>query len=312
VNKQSKRLIFLPSMDQTEFVKDGYQLFSNVLNDDLLKQWRDITDEIEKKAMRLYSVGSSLDGACIVQDSVGPRLIRYDNLFFEYPEQLLKLLSIPPLLKIIKLIAGPTSVFTQCDLLIKHQHPHPVVRWHQDAPNNRNYPYLNIGIYLDDANEEDGCLCYLSGSQHELQPIEQIEEKYGWNPPCVQQQAAKAGDILVQDMMVLHGSGPRRSQGKRRTIYFEVRPYEAFLEEGRVNENWLALRKSWTAKVLALDKAKVYSAEEKEFFKDHLSTTQLIQMIKEEQSSPIPAVYGYGNTFAKGYPIPSDLETPLY
>jgi hypothetical protein len=166
---------------------------------------------------------------------------------------------------------------------------------------------LNIGIYLDDANQDDGCLIYVPGTQHQLQPIESIEEKYGWSPPGVVQQPAKAGDILVQDMMVLHGSGPRRTEGKRRTIYLEVRPFEAFLEEDRVHENWLELRGSWTGKILEFDLGGIYTEAEKAFFANQLPIEELIERMKGDRFAPIPAAYGFQNKFAVGYPIPSDL-----
>ncbi|PIQ47366.1 MAG: phytanoyl-CoA dioxygenase [Cytophagales bacterium CG12_big_fil_rev_8_21_14_0_65_40_12] len=295
-------------MDQTQLLKNGFQVFSKAMPNDLLQQWRSIVDVIENNALDLHTKGSALEGACIVEDSVGARLIRLDNLFYHYPNQLLCLLSMAPLLELIKEIVGPHAVFTQCDLLIKHQHPHPTIRWHQDAPHSRAYPYLNIGIYLDDANLDDGCLMYVPGTQYQLQPINEIEEKYGWNPPGVVQQPAKAGDILVQDMMVLHGSGPRRTEGKRRTIYLEVRPIEAFNEEN-VDPNWLTTRRYWTGKILEFDRTGVYSEAERTYFVNHLSTEEIIERMKALRVAPIPATYGFDNKFAKGYPIPCDLAS---
>ncbi|MEJ2043261.1 MAG: hypothetical protein P8X74_02070 [Reinekea sp.] len=42
--------------------------------------------------------------------------------------------------------------------------------------------------------------------------------------PGVVELAAQAGDILVQDMMILYGSQPKRSEGIRRTIYIDLNP----------------------------------------------------------------------------------------
>lgn len=59
-----------------------------------------------------------------------------------------------------------------------------------------------------------------------------------------------AGDILVQDMMILHGSPPKRSPGTRRTIYVELRPVEGVLESEAQSEQWVELRRRWMGLVL--------------------------------------------------------------
>ena len=208
----------------------------------------------------------------------------------------------------IKEYSGVTSVVLQTDILYKHQHPHPVVKWHQDAPHSRNYPYLNVGIYLDDANLNDGCLSFVPKTQFEIQDLFELETKYGWNPPQVIQQPAKAGDILIHDAMVLHSSAPKRSEGTRRTIYIEVRPLEAVLEDAYQDEKWAVLRKQWMHEILKRDITGVFTQKEKAYFEsEEVGVEDLTRLISERRCSSIPAVYNYKNTEGPDYPIPSDL-----
>ncbi|WP_143026632.1 phytanoyl-CoA dioxygenase family protein [Ferrimonas sediminum] len=75
-------------------------------------------------------------------------------------------------------------------------------------------------------------LRYIPGTQHGLEPIQTLSEEHGWQLPGVVEQPAQAGDIMIQDMMILHGSQTKRSDGTRRTLYIELRPLEANLTSG--------------------------------------------------------------------------------
>ena len=95
-----------------------------------------------------------------------PRLFRYNDLLFESPELIIELLASPPLIEVYKELVGDGAVPLQLDVAYKYPYPH--ITWHQDAPHSRQYPYLNIGIYLDDALLEDGCLRYVPNPQHKF------------------------------------------------------------------------------------------------------------------------------------------------
>lgn len=295
-------------MNIENFLEDGYVLFPNALSPELLTKWQKIADEIESKALKAHAEGGQMPKACVVDDSVGPRLMRYDELYLSHTEALLELLSIDSMKEILHEISGPSSVVIYSDILFKHQHPHPVIKWHQGAPHSRNYPYLNIGIYLDDANVDDGCLRYVPGTQGAVQPIGETEKEFGWNPPGVVQQPAKAGDILVQDMMILHGSEPKRSPGARRTIYVEVRPIEGVMEQQSASTNWLDSRKKFMATLLNTGTSGNYTTEEKSFFgapADNLE--ELASQMAADHLNPIPAVYSTFEVKGPNYPVADDL-----
>ena len=292
------------------FKENGYLYIPEVIPPELITKLKALSKKIEEKALEGHRVGELSNGICVIEDPVGPRVMRCDDIFRHDFELLNELIAHPKLLRLIKELCGPTAVILQADLLWKQQHPHPVILWHQGAPSEHDSHYLNIGIYLDHARENDGCVRYVPGTQYELQDISKVEENFGWNPPGVVQVPANPGDIVVQEMMVLHASEPKRSDGARRTIYIEVRPYEALVSEARQSQDWIDLRRFWMSEVLKYDENGIYSDEEKLFYNETNPYTkeELLQKLSEVHEPPIPAVYSTFTSQGPGYPIPEDLK----
>lgn len=297
-------------MDIEFFKHNGYSLTGISLPKVWLDRFREISNEIEGKALAVHRAGDHLSNACVVKDPVGVRILRFNELQVEYPQDVNQLLGLPDILRLIKALCGPKAIILQADLLYKHQHPHPVIKWHQGAPTDHEHHYLNMGIYLDDANLNDGCLRYVPSTQHQLQDIDRIEREFGWNPPQVVQVPARAGEILIQEMMVLHSSEPKRSPGSRRTIYVEIRSYEALLKEARYDARWLELRRFWMSEILKFDEEGVFTDEEKTFFSEgnELALQELMSEIGKHRNPAIPAVYNWKNVVGPNYPIPDDLK----
>ncbi|WAC02123.1 phytanoyl-CoA dioxygenase family protein [Lacinutrix neustonica] len=209
-----------------------------------------------------------------------------------YPDAVLDLLASPILMAIARDICGPDAVPLQCDALFKHNHLESEISWHQDALHARKFPYLNVGIYLDDAPLGDGCLQYITKSQHKKQDIGKLVSQYGWDLPDMVKVPVKAGDILIQDMMVLHGSQMKRDPGVRRTIYVEMRPATAVLDQGAQSREWMALRKRWMGIVLRRSKSKWPEDSYTALTKDLKSDSEEIEKILRLREPPIPANYG--------------------
>lgn len=292
-----------------QYQQKGYTLFSNALPTELLVTWRKLADTLEQKALAQHLSGEHSSHACIINDPVGPRLMRYDNLFAEEMDATLALLATPAMIDIAKQLCGDGAIPLQIDLLYKHQHPHPVINWHQGAQHPRTYPYLNIGIYLDDADKDDGCLLYVPETQHALEDIQALSEQYGWEIPNVVQQPAKAGDIMVQDMMILHGSAPKRSAGCRRTIYVEIRPSLGVAESGRQSREWTQLREQWMALVIEQADPAIIPKHWFELYPvGKVDKQALIQALLERREPPIPAVWATFPVDHPNYPVPADMR----
>lgn len=295
---------------QTQLLEDGFVLLEGAIPTEMIERWRSIADQHEKEALDHYHQGLQKHGACVIEDPVGPRLMRQDDILATDTDALIDLLATPAMMGVMRDLCGRGTVPLQADILYKHQHPHPVIQWHQGAPHARTHPYLNVGIYLDDAPEDDGCLRYVPRTQHELQDIAGLSAAHGWTPPGVVQQPAKAGDILVQDMMILHGSEPKRSDGCRRTIYVELRPADAIVRETEQTEQWVRLRKNWMAHIVA----RSAEADWPNAWRDDLpditgfSEAEMVAQIMASQEPPIPAVYATFPVETDGYPVPADLR----
>lgn len=296
---------------QKKLLTDGFVSLPGAVPSGLIERWRALADRLETAALEAHDKSERIHGACVIEDPVGPRLMRQDDLLLIEPDATLDLLACSGMLAVARDLCGRGSVPLQMDLLFKHQHPHPIILWHQGAPHPRGAPYLNVGIYLDDADEGDGCLRYVPGTQHELQDICALAEEHGWDIPGTVEQPAKAGDILVQDMMILHGSAPKWSPGPRRTIYVELRPVEGILESGRQSEYWAELRERWMGLVLRRANDCAWPASWRKDPADDLRTDdEEIQAIMAHWEPPIPAVYCPHNIETDDYPVLSSaLET---
>ena len=109
------------------------------------------------------------------------------------------------------------------------------IRWHRDASAESvgfDTPAIDVGFYLDDANEELGnCLWAVPGSQKWPDFLAgQLGlhlTKDGFNRNGSVPIPVKPGDVILHNILVLHGSSSSSSP-LRRTVYYEYRsiPHE--------------------------------------------------------------------------------------
>ncbi|MBB1488398.1 phytanoyl-CoA dioxygenase family protein [Oceanospirillum sediminis] len=292
-----------------EYRNQGHTCLTNGLPAGLLSKLQQCADELEARALEAHNQGQSLSSACIVPDPVGERLMRFNDIHLYHAELALELLASPPLMAIARQLCGQGAVPLQMDILYKHQHPHPVVQWHQDAPHPRSHPYVNAGVYLDDAPAGDGCLRCVPGTQHEPVDIDHLSEKYGWEVPGMLEIPAKAGDILVHDVMILHGSQPKRSPGVRRTLYIEFRPFTAITESQSQSDFWTGLRKQWMAQVLEKTDSINWPDDWKQDYPSATSDNQaLMQMLIDNREPSIPSIWNINPVISDNYPVPEDMQ----
>ncbi len=299
----------LSDEQKNEYFGRGYTGIKNALSPDLLKRLQDMATRFEKDIMEKHEQGERVHGSCVVNDPVGDRLMRYDEVYAADIDTTLDLLASPSMMAIFRDICGRGAVPMQMDILYKHQHPHPVVIWHQGAQHSRKYPYLNVGVFLDDSGEGDGCLRYVPDTQHEKQDIQALSAEYGWDIPGVIEFPAMAGDINIQDMMILHGSEPKRTDGVRRTIYIEIRPFEGITENGEQSQEWAELRRRLMGLVLRRANPEDWPEEWKNDYPSDLgSDEEEIKKIVAKWEPPTPAYYATFPVDHPEYPVPSDMR----
>ncbi|MFF3030958.1 phytanoyl-CoA dioxygenase family protein [Streptomyces rubiginosohelvolus] len=170
------------------------------------------------------------------------RLFRVDYVHDKGGETALELLGSPEILGIAESLAGPDFVPTYESLVFKGAGDGAPVPWHQDAVHPRRHRIFNVGVYLDDSRSGEGALRVLPGSQRRAADICAIEQDAGWEPNGYVEVELAAGDVLVHDTMLVHGSPAVRGNRLRRTIYLEFRPAQQIIEEGPWDRAWIDAR----------------------------------------------------------------------
>jgi hypothetical protein len=274
-----------------ELIDKGFLLIPNAIPVSLLSKWQDLLTELNKNALKLYSESSGAPNVSFIEGLDKPLLRRVNDLLAFYPDAVLDLLACPVMMAIARDLCGSDAVPLQCDAVFKHKHPESEILWHQDALHSRKFPYLNVGIYLDDADIGDGCINFVTNSQHETQDIGKLVGKYGRDIPDMVSVPAKAGDLLIHDMMILHRSQMKRDNGVRRTIYVEMRPATAVLDQGAQSKKWMELRRRWMGIVVRRSNVEWPEESNAELPKDLKSNSEEIEEILHLREPPIPANY---------------------
>ncbi|MFB9356463.1 phytanoyl-CoA dioxygenase family protein [Actinoplanes nipponensis] len=172
----------------------------------------------------------------------GPALFRVDYLHDKTPSASIELLGSPALLGIAESLAGTAFVPTYESLVFKEEGDGAAIPWHQDAVHPRRHRIFNIDVYLDRSLRDEGALRVVPGSQRQPVDICALTAAHGWDLPGAVAVELEPGDVLVHDVMLVHGSAPVTGNRLRRTLYFEFRPAEQILEEGPWDAEWVQRR----------------------------------------------------------------------
>lgn len=106
---------------------------------------------------------------------------------------------------------------------------------------------FNVDYYLDDSTLENGCLYVAPGSHTANLPGKEISAQ-GFNFPGLVPLPARAGDVLLHNTRLVHGSQRSRGSALRRTLYYEFQSMDAILKQGGprpgfpVNDTWVRER----------------------------------------------------------------------
>jgi hypothetical protein len=170
------------------------------------------------------------------------RMFRVDYLHNKRQAASLELLGSPAVLGIAESLAGPNFVPTYESMVFKDEGDGAAIDWHQDAVHPRTSRIFNIDVYLDASRAGEGALRVAPGSH--LAPVDvcQLQEEYGWDAPGVLQVELEPGDVLVHDVMVVHGSEAVTGNRLRRTVYYEFRAAEQIAAEGPWDAEWVDRR----------------------------------------------------------------------
>jgi ectoine hydroxylase-related dioxygenase (phytanoyl-CoA dioxygenase family) len=133
-----------------------------------------------------------------------------------------------PVVDRVAALIGPDVKFHHCKLNLKLPGMGTYVGWHQDHPfdPHTNDSVLAALVMLDDMNEENGCLMVVPGSHREryshYKGDKFVGEIAAELAPEFSRRAVslvgKAGDVVLIDTWMVHGSAPNRAMKPRRML----------------------------------------------------------------------------------------------
>lgn len=141
----------------------------------------------------------------------------------------------------LSLYDGPI-LLTWEDFIIKLARAGMGVPFHQDTLyQSLKSTVFSIGVYFDDSDQDP--LYALPGTQM-LGPLseEEVLKIAHDRKDELVSLPVKAGDLLLHNVQMIHGSGANYSEKTRRVLYFEFRTINQVLEDSPWGEEWLKLR----------------------------------------------------------------------
>jgi hypothetical protein len=225
-----------------QFDRDGYLVLRNRIPSDLLSRLQTASRRWIADGQGVSTQAGEDPDYNFAARPDGPLLFRINYLHAKQEAASLELLGSPAVLEIARSLAGPNFVPTYESLVFKAAGDGAAIEWHQDAVHPRTHRIFNIDVYLDASRKGAGALRVAPGSQRGPVEICQLRDEYGWDAPGVIQVEMEPGDVLVHDVMVVHGSEPTLHNPLRRTVYLEFRAAEQIEAEGPWERDWIERR----------------------------------------------------------------------
>lgn len=221
------------------FDENGYLALRGLVTGELLERLQKAAANWIDEGKRL---GPGAEDHVWAKREGGEALFRIDYLHDKGERASLELLGAPQILGAVQSLLGPNFVPTYEAMVFKEQGDGQPIRWHQDVVHPRRHRIFNLDLYLDPSVSGAGALMVLPGSQTERLDACELERLHGWAPPGAIEVEMQPGDVLIHDVMVVHGSPRSVGKARRRTIYYEFRPAEQILQEGPWDRSWVDRR----------------------------------------------------------------------
>jgi ectoine hydroxylase-related dioxygenase (phytanoyl-CoA dioxygenase family) len=235
------------------FDENGYLVLRQWITGDLLERLQASGDRwIERgEALRARQRAGAplepsetelLDDLAFAKRPGAEVFFRVNYLHNKGEDSSLELLGCPQVLAVAESLCGEDFVPTYESMVFKKAGDGEKIPWHQDAVHTREYRVFNFDLYLDASKIGGGALRVVPKSQRVIQDACGVSEQYAWDIPGVIHVELEPGDVLLHDVMVLHGSERTLGAALRRTIYYEFRASEMILSEGPWNAEWIRKR----------------------------------------------------------------------
>jgi phytanoyl-CoA hydroxylase len=199
----------IASGSREEFDRQGYTIFRNVIDADLIAEASRHVDWLIEQ------------NPGIRPERLGHQLVGSDPFW-------LRLVSDPRLLDIAEQFIGPDIALFASHYISKPAGDGQPVLWHQDGSYWPLEPMNVVSLWLavDDSTPENGCVRVIPGTHNlELQELERRDDvanvlSSGMDETAVDEAAAvdmvlRAGDVSIHHPNVIHGSNANLSPRRR-------------------------------------------------------------------------------------------------
>jgi ectoine hydroxylase-related dioxygenase (phytanoyl-CoA dioxygenase family) len=180
------------------------------------------------------------------------------------------LLGHPFILRTVEKLQGPNFIPTWDACVFKNAGAGVAIPWHRDAGTGQSRddvaPIFNVDFYLDEADMTN-CLWGILGTHKMTQEeasvqIKALNEGSEFSTPAnAVPIPMQPGDVILHNILVLHGS-PAAQSHLRRVVYYEFRPAEIESAVGPHTPEYIPLKQQVLQSCLALRKAAPYSKSE--------------------------------------------------
>lgn len=229
--------------DQVRFFdENGYLVLRQLITGDLLHQLQDAATTWIEDGQRTTPESPLWVDYSWAKRATGDVLFRVNYLHDKGRPESLALLGSPEVMGVAESLCGPNFVPTYESLVFKMSGDGEAIRWHQDAVHPRQHRIFNFDLYLDPSHADGGALRVIPGTQTTRLDACELERMHGWTPPGAIVVEMEPGDVLLHDVMVVHGSPRTVGKALRRTIYYEFRPAEQIVSEGPWDREWIERR----------------------------------------------------------------------
>jgi len=220
------------SDDEAQFFADnGFLIIRGAVFGEELRR-------IQDAMLRLTEYGSAevradSDFAYGIGHKSGAKVLKRVEYVVDKSDEMKVLMGNPFILNTVEKLMGSDFIPTWDSMVLKLPGEGIIVPWHRDAGTGQvgDKPIFNVDFYLDEADEST-CVWVIPGSH-----LWSLEQTSAWLAEHREQDKAtedfrasgavpalmQPGDVLLHNILILHGSPSNSSSNLRRVVYYEFR-----------------------------------------------------------------------------------------
>ncbi|MFC4779309.1 phytanoyl-CoA dioxygenase family protein [Paenibacillus sp. GCM10023252] len=265
------------------FLDNGFLVIKNVLQGPELAAVQDAMQVELEKGM---AGQDSPDYQYGKGGKTGASVLKRIEYVVDKQEPLRALMGHPFILRSVEQLQGKSFIPTWDSMVVKMPNEGIIVPWHRDAERPEgcadDRPIFNVDFYLDAADLKS-CLWVIPGTNKwTVEASRERVQREGFDTSDAIPVPLEAGDAILHDITVLHGSPAGDGNALRRTVYFEFRPGEIELAFGPHTKEYLPLKQQMLLECIELRKGADYAAGEEPFAYEPEGELAVAERVKPE------------------------------